>query len=111
MLIRHQAAGRARNRQVTLSLLISGGGGWALGGAFLLLLPWISPKLLFIRENPWYALCFVAFCAFAAVNLLTDSVFMAARPGSAETSSVGSSPSPMCRGAAHSPRPVPQRTA
>ncbi|HZU55874.1 MAG TPA: lipopolysaccharide biosynthesis protein [Actinocrinis sp.] len=79
VLIRHQAAGRARNRQVTLSLLISGGGGWALGGAFLLLLPWISPKLLFIRENPWYALCFVAFCAFAAVNLLTDSVFMAAR--------------------------------
>lgn len=79
VLIRHQAEGRARDRQVTVSLLISGSGGLAFGGAFLALLPWISPRLMFIREDSWYALLFVAFCAFAAVNLLTDSVFMAAR--------------------------------
>jgi O-antigen/teichoic acid export membrane protein len=78
-LVRFQARDGARNRQVTMSLLITGAGGAAFGTAFLVLLPWLSPKLEFIRANPLYALLFVAFCGFAAVNLLTDSVFMAAR--------------------------------
>lgn len=79
VLIRHQAEGAARNRQVTISLVLTGAGGLVFANLFLALMPWISPKLLFIRQTPWYALFFVAFCAFAAVNLLTDSVFMAAR--------------------------------
>ena len=79
VLIRHQAKGPARNRQLTISLLITAVGGLAFGNLFLALLPWISPKLLFIRQDPWYAFFFVVFCTFAAVNLLTDSVFMAAR--------------------------------
>jgi len=79
VLIRFQAKGAARNSQVTRSLLISCGGGLVFGNGFLVLLPWLSPQLEFIRANPWYALLFVAFCGFAAVNLLTDSVFMAAR--------------------------------
>jgi O-antigen/teichoic acid export membrane protein len=79
-LIRFQASGRAaRNGQVTRGLLITAGGGLLFGNAFLVLLPWLSPQLEFIRANPLYALLFVAFCGFAAVNLLTDSVFMAAR--------------------------------
>lgn len=79
VLIRHQAKGRARNSQVTRSLLISAAGGLLFAGGFLALLPWLSPRLEFIRANPAYALLFCAFCGFAAVNLLTDSVFMAAR--------------------------------
>ena len=79
VLIRYQAAGPARNSQVTRSLLISGGGGLLFANGFLVLLPWLSPKLEFIRQNPLYALLFVAFCGLAAINLLTDSVFMAAR--------------------------------
>ncbi|HEX4791590.1 MAG TPA: lipopolysaccharide biosynthesis protein [Actinospica sp.] len=79
VLIRFQAAPRARNSQVTRALLISSGGGLLFGGGFLVLLPWISPELEFVRTDPWYALLFVSFCGFAAVNLLTDSVFMAAR--------------------------------
>lgn len=79
VLIRYQAAGPARNSQVTRSLLISCGGGVLFANGFLVLLPWLSPKLEFIRQNPLYALLFVAFCGLAAINLLTDSVFMAAR--------------------------------
>lgn len=80
VLIRFQATGRAaRNSQVTRSLVICTGGGLLFGNAFLFLLPWLSPQLEFIRSDPFYALLFVAFCGFAAVNLLTDSVFMAAR--------------------------------
>ena len=79
VLIRHQAKGQARNRQLTITLLVTALGGLGFGSLFLALLQWISPQLLFIRENPWYAFLFVAFCTFAAVNLLTDSVFMAAR--------------------------------
>lgn len=79
LLIRFQAKGPARNSQVTRGLLITGVSGLAFGGAFLALLPWVGPKLEFVRANPGFALLFVGFCGFAAVNLLTDSVFMAAR--------------------------------
>ncbi len=79
VLIRYRAAEPARNSQVTRSLLISGGGGLLFATGFLVLLPLLSPKLEFIREDPLYALLFVAFCSLASINLLTDSVFMAAR--------------------------------
>jgi O-antigen/teichoic acid export membrane protein len=79
VLIRYQAAGPARDSQLTRSLLISGGGSLLFASGFLFLLPWLSPKLEFVRGNPLYALLFVAFCGLAAVNLLTDSVFIAAR--------------------------------
>jgi O-antigen/teichoic acid export membrane protein len=79
VLIRFQAPKAARNSQITRGLLISSGGGLLIGGGFLVLLPWVSPKLDFVGADPWYALLFVLFCGFAAANLLTDSVFMAAR--------------------------------
>lgn len=79
LLIRHQAKGPARSSQITRGLLISSVSGLAFGGGFLALLPWLAPKLEFVRSNPLYALLFVGFCSLAAVNLLTDSVFIAAR--------------------------------
>lgn len=79
LLIRFPAKGAARNSQVTRGLLVSGVSALAFGGAFLALLPWVGPKLEFVRADPGYALLFVGFCGLAAVNLMTDSVFMAAR--------------------------------
>ncbi|MGH6654365.1 MAG: lipopolysaccharide biosynthesis protein [Actinocrinis sp.] len=77
--VRFQATGAARNSQVTIALCVTGAACCAFGAAYLGVLPWISPKLLFVREDTWFAVAFVLFCGFAGVNLLTDSVFVAAR--------------------------------
>ncbi|HZP53370.1 lipopolysaccharide biosynthesis protein, partial [Actinocrinis sp.] len=77
--VRFPAAGAARNSQVTVALGITGTACCLFGGIYLAALPWISPKLLFVRQDAWFAVTFVLFCGFAGVNLLTDSVFVAAR--------------------------------
>lgn len=77
--VRHKATGPARNSQVTIALGITAVACLAFGALYLAALPWISPKLLFVRQDTWFAIAFVVFCGFAGVNLLTDSVFVAAR--------------------------------
>lgn len=78
-LIRYPARGNARNSQVTWTLAAVSGTGLVLGIAYLAFLSLISPQLEFIRRQPVGALAFVGFCVMAAVNLLTDSVFIGAR--------------------------------
>lgn len=48
-------------------------------GIFLLFLPFFSPKLVFIRENPWTMLAFVLFSITATIDFLMESVFLALR--------------------------------
>lgn len=78
-LIRFPASGRARNGQISIALVSVAGTGLLIGTAYLLGINLISPQLQFVRQSPFAALAFVAFCALAAVNLLTDSVFIGER--------------------------------
>ena len=50
-----------------------------LSVAFLVFVGSIAPKLLFVMENPVYAVIFVLACSMNAVNVLTDAVFLAER--------------------------------
>jgi len=78
-LIRYPAPGESRNSQVTWTLATVSGAGLVLALAYLAGLGLISPQLEFIRRDPFAAVAFVGFCVMAAVNLLTDSVFIGAR--------------------------------
>ena len=78
-LVRYPAAGRARNAQITWTLALVSVAGLVFGSAYLAGLDLISPQLEFVRSDPPVALAFVGFCVLAAVNLLTDSVFIGAR--------------------------------
>jgi O-antigen/teichoic acid export membrane protein len=78
-LIRFPAEKAARNTQISVSLAAVAGTGTLIGTAYLLGLGLISPELEFVRSNPLTAAAFVSFCALAAVNLLTDSVFIGER--------------------------------
>jgi O-antigen/teichoic acid export membrane protein len=78
-LIRYPASGRARNGQISIALVSVAATGLLVGAAYLAGLGLISPQLEFVRDSPWAAVSFVLFCALAAVNLLTDSVFIGAR--------------------------------
>ena len=78
-MIRFQAEGAARHRQVSVMLALVAGASFALGTGYVLAVKVISPDLSFIRDKPVYALVLIVICVFATVNLVTDSVFMAAR--------------------------------
>lgn len=78
-LIRYPARGKARNSQISWTLATVSGTGLLLAVAYLAGLGLISPQLEFIRRNPPAAVAFAGFCVMAAVNLLTDSVFIGAR--------------------------------
>ncbi|MEZ0112162.1 O-antigen/teichoic acid export membrane protein [Catenulispora sp. EB89] len=78
-MIRFQAAGAARHRQVSVMLAMVAGTSFVLGTGYVLALKTISPDLAFVRDKPGYALVLIVICVFATVNLLTDAVFMAAR--------------------------------
>jgi O-antigen/teichoic acid export membrane protein len=78
-MIRFQARGAARHRQVSVMLALVAATSFVLGTGYVLAMKLISPDLAFVRDKPVYALVLIVICVFATVNLVTDSVFMAAR--------------------------------
>ena len=78
-LIRFPASTLSRNGQLTQSLTLVGAVSCVVAAAYLTGLPLYGPKLLFVRDSRVLAAFFVLFCVCAAVNQLTDSVFISAR--------------------------------
>ncbi|MEY9839946.1 lipopolysaccharide biosynthesis protein [Streptacidiphilus sp. EB103A] len=78
-LIRFPAAPGARNAQITQAIGLVAVAACAVGSLYLLGLPWYGQKLLFVRDDPLTSVAFVGICVFAALNLLTDAVFVGER--------------------------------
>ncbi|NUR62060.1 MAG: lipopolysaccharide biosynthesis protein [Catenulispora sp.] len=78
-MIRFQARGAARNRQVSVMLALVAAASFLIGTGYVLAVKMISPDLAFVHDKPVYAVLLIGICVFATVNLVTDSVFMAAR--------------------------------
>ncbi|MFE5614273.1 lipopolysaccharide biosynthesis protein [Streptomyces sp. NPDC056463] len=78
-LIRFLAPVGSRNAQITKSVLLVTGAACILASAYLFGLRWYGRDLLFVRSDLLLAAAFVAFCVFAALNQLTDAVFIGAR--------------------------------
>ncbi|MDT7679530.1 MAG: hypothetical protein QOD82_7432 [Pseudonocardiales bacterium] len=78
-LIRFPAPGPARNAQLTQSMALVTTASGLVAAAYLVGLPLYGEELVFVRDHLPLAAVFVLICACAAVNLLTDSVFIGAR--------------------------------
>jgi O-antigen/teichoic acid export membrane protein len=78
-LIRFPAPGAARNGQISQAILFVTAASCTVAAVYLLGLPLYGHKLLFVRDQLPLAAAFVVFSACAAVNQLTDSVFISAR--------------------------------
>ncbi|WP_041540564.1 lipopolysaccharide biosynthesis protein [Catenulispora acidiphila] len=78
-MIRFQAEGPARHRQVSVMLALVAGASFVLGTGYVLIVKVISPDLAFVRDKPLYSVVLIVICVFATVNLVTDSVFLSAR--------------------------------
>jgi O-antigen/teichoic acid export membrane protein len=68
-----------RDALMTAGIVLVGTCGAVGGFVYVLLTPLIAPRLAFVAHSPVLAVGFVLLAAAAAVNLLTDSIFIAAR--------------------------------
>jgi O-antigen/teichoic acid export membrane protein len=77
--VRYLPTAQDRNALLTAGFLLVAACGAGIGVVYVLLTPILAPRLAFIGHQPALAAGFVLLTAAAAVNLLTDSVFIASR--------------------------------
>lgn len=80
-IIRFLPQAKDKNQLLSASTLAISVGAAVCAGLFLLLLPFISPKLIFIRENLMIMSAFVLFTVFVTLDFMTESIFLALRSG------------------------------
>ncbi len=68
-----------RNNEINTGLLLSVTVAAVVATGYVLLVPYIAPRLGIIDQNIVYAIGFIAMVALAAINMLTDSIFIAYR--------------------------------
>jgi O-antigen/teichoic acid export membrane protein len=77
-LVRYLPTARDSGTLITAAMLLVAGAGAVIGLGYVLLTPVIAPRISFV-DRPALAVGFVLLAAGAAVNLMTDSVFIARR--------------------------------
>jgi O-antigen/teichoic acid export membrane protein len=70
---------KSRNEIINTGMILSISSAIVLSFIYILLVPYIVPKLSIVNHNIFYALSFVAMVALASINSLTDSIFIAFR--------------------------------
>jgi O-antigen/teichoic acid export membrane protein len=78
-LVRHLPTAARRSEHVSSALITVAGTGLLAALIFVGIAPFSAPELAFISSSWGHAGTFVALAMFAALNLLTDSVFVALR--------------------------------
>jgi len=77
--VRYLPTAADKDALITAGLVLVAACGAGVALLYLLLTPVLAPRLAFVAHRPLLAASFVLLTAAAAVNLLTDSVFIAAR--------------------------------
>jgi O-antigen/teichoic acid export membrane protein len=68
-----------RDSEITTGLLLSMAGAIVLGALYVVAIPFVAPTITIFHEHVGYALAFIVIAACSALNLLTDSIFVALR--------------------------------
>src|SRR6185437_10405911 len=66
-----------RNDQINSGLILASLATAIISGVFCILIPWLSPKLLFVQHNVWYILSFIFVTVLTTWNTLTNAIFIA----------------------------------
>ena len=77
--IRYLPTASNRDALITAGLFVVGIGGAAIALLYVLATPVLAPRLAFVEHSPALTIGFVLLTAAAAVNLVTDSIFIASR--------------------------------
>ncbi len=77
--VRYLPTAPDRDALITAGILLVAVCGGGMGFLYLALTPFLAPRLTFVQHSPALAVGFLLLTAAGGVNLLTDSVFIAAR--------------------------------
>jgi O-antigen/teichoic acid export membrane protein len=78
-LIKFLPSSRSRSEKISSSFILVSGAALIVSFAYIMLLSCFAPKLDFIKESFFLSIAFIFLSVFSAVNLLTDSIFIAYR--------------------------------
>jgi O-antigen/teichoic acid export membrane protein len=78
-LIRYLPTSSHRDTMITTGLLLVAGCGALLALGYAVVIPFVAPRLAFVEHRPVFLVGFIVLSAAAAVNLVTDAVFIASR--------------------------------
>lgn len=78
-LIRYLPQARNKNDIINTSFILVAAASVLIGIAYIIGLPYFSPKLLFIRQDIFTILLFILVMAITAVNSVSDNIFIAYR--------------------------------
>ena len=81
-LVRFLPTSKDRDALITSAVILVAALGAGFGLIYLLLTPVLAPRLAFVEHRPAMVAGFVLLASAAAVNLLTDSIFIASRKAS-----------------------------
>jgi len=77
--IRFLPSSRQRDTDISTGLLVVLAAAALTATMYIFVVPYVAPKLNFVRHSPGLAIGFIVFATFSAANLVTDSVFIAYR--------------------------------
>lgn len=77
--IRFLAKSKKQSEHIDTGVVISAATAVTASAGYVLLAPHFAPRLGVLHQNALMGVSFVVFCACAAINLLTDSMFVAYR--------------------------------
>jgi O-antigen/teichoic acid export membrane protein len=77
--VRYLAATKNRDVLITVAFAVVGSLGMIIALGYVFALPIIAPQLRFLEHNIAFALGFVLLAGAAAINLITDAIFIASR--------------------------------
>jgi O-antigen/teichoic acid export membrane protein len=77
--VRYLPASHDRDVLITAMLTVVSGAAALLAALYLVIMPFVSPKLAFVVHQPALEIAFVVLSAIGVVNLLTDSIFIGLR--------------------------------
>ncbi len=77
--VRFLPTSETRNQKLNTGFLVVSVTALLLASGFIALVHLISPSLTFVRQSPLYSAAFVLFAILMALNIITDSVFLAYR--------------------------------
>ncbi len=78
-LIKFLPTSKQRSEKINSSLVLVFSAAFFVSLVYILILPHIAPRLSFVAENIYFSSAFILLSSFCAINLLTDSVFIAYR--------------------------------
>jgi O-antigen/teichoic acid export membrane protein len=78
-IVRFLPTSQHKNVIITVALALVGSVGMLVAIGYVFALPLIAPQLRFLGQNAFFAIGFVLLAGASAVNLLTDSIFIASR--------------------------------